>query len=79
MEQLQHLRRLPALTEFRLRRLRVRLPLELLAAQADIPSASLSRFERGEHPLAERQLARLEAALAKAELAEEPSAEGRTP
>jgi hypothetical protein len=67
MEQQQHLRRLPALTEYRLRRLRVRLPLEILAAQAGIPSASLSRFERGAGSLTPEQSARLEAALAQSE------------
>jgi len=63
----KHDRRLPVLTTYRLRRLRVRIPLDVLAVRARIPSASLSRFERGEHPLTEVQLARLERALAEVE------------
>lgn len=63
----KHDRRLPPLTDHRLRRLRARIPLDVLAVRASIPSASLSRFERGEHPLTEVQLARLERALAEAE------------
>jgi len=31
----------------------------------DIPASSLSRFERGEHPLSSEQLARLEGTLAR--------------
>jgi hypothetical protein len=60
-------RRLPPLSDHRVRRLRARIPLDVLAVQAGIPSASLSRFERGEHPLAEDQLGRLEKALREVE------------
>ena len=60
-------RRLPPLTDFRIRRLRARLPLDVLAVQSGVPSASLSRFERGEHQLTGPQLACLERALAEAE------------
>lgn len=56
-------RQLPPLSDHRLRRLRARVPLDVLAVRAGIPPASLSRFERGEHPLAGEQLARLEAEL----------------
>jgi transcriptional regulator with XRE-family HTH domain len=65
MRQQKH-RLLPPLSDHRIRRLKARLPLDVLAVRAGIPSASLSRFERGEHPLAEAQLARLEQALAEA-------------
>jgi hypothetical protein len=60
----KHLHRLPPLTDYRVRRLRARVPLDVLAVTAHIPSATLSRFERGEYPLSEAQLARLEKALA---------------
>jgi hypothetical protein len=64
---MQKHRRLPPLTDFRLRRLRARLPLDVLAVSADVPSASLSRFERGEHDLTAEQRQRLEDALTEAE------------
>lgn len=56
-------RRLPPLTEHRLRRLRVRLPLDVTAFAAGIPFARLSRFELGKEHLSPAQLARLEAFL----------------
>jgi hypothetical protein len=63
MRKQKHDRRLPPLGKHRIRRLRARVPLEVLAVKAQIPSASLSRFERGEHTLAPDQLDRLERAL----------------
>jgi transcriptional regulator with XRE-family HTH domain len=60
-------RRLPPLTDFRIRRLKARLPLDVLAVQSGVPSASLSRFERGEHSLSQAQLTRLEKALGESE------------
>jgi transcriptional regulator with XRE-family HTH domain len=59
----KHDRQLPPLSKHRVRRLRARIPLEVLAVEAGIPSASLSRFERGEHQLLPDQLARLEDVL----------------
>lgn len=66
MRQQKQDRRLPPLSDYRIRRLRARIPLDVLAVRAGIPSASLSRFERDEHPLTEAQLHRLEKALAEA-------------
>lgn len=63
----KHLRRLPELTDYRIRRLRARLPLEVLAVRAGLPTATLSRFERGEHNMTAEQLSRLESALGEAE------------
>jgi hypothetical protein len=63
MQQQQPLRRLPPLTDHRLRRLRARLPLEVLAVRACIPTATLSRFERGAASLTPDQLSRLDATL----------------
>jgi transcriptional regulator with XRE-family HTH domain len=60
-------RQLPPLSEYRLRRLRARLPLDVLAVRAGIPFSSLSRFERGEHALSPEQLSCLEETLRKAE------------
>lgn len=60
-------RRLPELRDFRLRRLRARLPLEVLAVKAGIPGATLSRFERGLYSLDDERLRRLESALHEAE------------
>jgi hypothetical protein len=56
-------RRLPPLSDHRLRRLRARLPLDVLAVRAGLPTASLSRFERGQGRLSDEQLARLESTL----------------
>ncbi len=66
MRQQQHDRRLPPANDYRIQRIRARVPLEVLAVRAGIPSASLSRFERGERDLSPEQLARLDDALSKA-------------
>jgi hypothetical protein len=67
MAKRKHDRRLPPLTDYRIRRLRARIPLDVLAVSAGIPTASLSRFERGEHALTTEQLGLLEAVLAQIE------------
>jgi len=67
MAKQKHLHRLPPLSEFRLRRLRLQVPLDVLAVEAGLPSASLSRFERNEHPLSDEQRERLEKTLARME------------
>jgi len=67
MPKQKHDRRLPPLTDYRIRRLRARVPLDVLAVTAGIPTASLSRFERGEHDLTADQLTRLERTLSEAE------------
>lgn len=67
MPKQKHDRQLPPLTDYRIRRLRARIPLDVLAVTAGIPTASLSRFERGEHPLTDDQQVRLEQALREAE------------
>ncbi len=69
MPQQQFLQRLPVLSETRIRRLRLQLPLEVLAVKAGVPSAALSLFERGKRPLSEHQQERLDRTLAQLEAA----------
>lgn len=59
----QQPRRLPPLSAARVRRLQARIPLEILAAQAGVPLASLSRHERNEKALPPDALRRVEEAL----------------
>jgi hypothetical protein len=73
MRQQQQHRQLPALSDRRLRRLRLRIPLEILAVRADVPMASLSRFERGEGTLTPAQFQRVEAAMTALEASQHDS------
>jgi hypothetical protein len=66
-------RTLPELTEYRLRRLRLRIPLDVLAVRAGIPAANLSRFERNEKLLPPDQLASLDSTLREAEAVGSPA------
>lgn len=70
----QRNRFLPHLTPLRLRRLQVRLTLEGLAREADIPFSTLARAERGEKSLPVDQQSRVERALARLEREQGPGA-----
>jgi hypothetical protein len=54
------------------------MPLEVTAVKAGIPSASLSRFERGEHQLSSDQVRRLNHVLETVAMRGEDRLEGDT-
>lgn len=67
-------RRLPPLSELRLRRLRARLPLEILARDANVPFSTIARAEREEKDLSPDQRERVERVLAELEHETGPAA-----